>query len=121
MLSEKTKKPEIVKNFQTAALITRFIVINIVPLAELFCNCPLFVGLVWLTSGHMFGSGNFWDKSPSWILNVLKMSSFYTGNFKFFKNALGQFIPNRPPKHMITSTNHEIDCSWYCTVNGIIL
>ena len=26
-------------------------------------------------------------------------------NFKTFKNALGQLIPNRPPKPVITSTN----------------
>ena len=29
----------------------------------------------------------------------------YSGNFKIFKNALGQFIPNHPPEHVITSTN----------------
>ena len=27
------------------------------------------------------------------------------GCFKMFKNALGQFGPNRTPKHVITSTN----------------
>ena len=27
------------------------------------------------------------------------------GNFKIFKNVIGQFNPLRPPKHMITSTN----------------
>ena len=32
------------------------------------------------------------------------MPSFYSGNFKVFKSALGQYIPNRPPKHLITST-----------------
>ena len=40
----------------------------------------------------MFGSGDFWDKSPWCFL-------------KIFKNAVGQFIPNCPPKHVITSTN----------------
>ena len=39
------------------------------------------VGLVWLTSNRMFGSG------------------------RIFKNTLGQFIPNRSRKHVITSTN----------------
>ena len=34
----------------------------------------------------MFGLAGFWNKSPS-------------------PNALGQFIPNRLPKHVITSTN----------------
>ena len=49
----------------------------------------------------------FWDKSPSWFLNNLKLPSFYSGNFKIFKNVLGQFIPNRPPKHVITTTNQN--------------
>ena len=43
------------------------------------CVC---VGLVWLTSNHMFGLGDFGDKSP-----------------------LVQFIPNCPLKNVITSTN----------------
>ena len=30
------------------------------------------------------------------------------GNFKVFKNTLGQFIPNHPPKYLITSTNSII-------------
>ena len=41
----------------------------------------VFVGLMRLTSDHMFGLGNFWDQS------------------------LEQFIPNRPSKHVINSTN----------------
>ena len=31
-------------------------------------------------------------------------ASFYSENFKFFKNALGQFIPKCSSKHVITST-----------------
>ena len=58
----------------------------------------LFVGLVRLISNHMFGSGNFWDKSPSWFLKTLKSSLFYSDNFKIFKSALGNLsqiaIPN---------------------------
>ena len=65
----------------------------------------MFVGFVWLTSNHMFGSGDFWDKSLSWFLNILKLPSFYSGNFKIFKNTLGQFIPNCQSKHVITSTS----------------
>ena len=42
----------------------------------------------------MFGSG---DLGNVWFL-------FHSGNFKFFKNALGKFIPNCPPKHMIAVT-----------------
>ena len=58
----------------------------------------MFDSLVWLTSNHMFGSDNFWDKSPL-------SPSFYSGNSKFLKNALGQFIKNHPSKHVMTSTN----------------
>ena len=49
----------------------------------------------------MFGSRYFWDKSPSWFLKILKLLSFYSGNFKIFKNTL---VPNYPLKHVITST-----------------
>ena len=65
---------------------------------------------MWLTSNHMFGSGDFGDKLPSWFLKILILPSFYSGNFKIFKNVLEQFIPNRPPKHVITSINHTINC-----------
>ena len=37
-----------------------------------------------LTSDYMLSSGDFWDKSLSQFLKI---------------------IPNRPPKHVITSTN----------------
>ena len=30
---------------------------------------------------------------------------FYSGDIKVFKNSLGQFSLNRPPKHVITSTS----------------
>ena len=43
----------------------------------------------------MFGSGNFWDKSPLWF-------------FQIFKDALGQFISNRPPKHVITKQKKQL-------------
>ena len=56
----------------------------------------MYLGLVWLTSSHMFGSGDFWDESPLWFLKTFKLPSFYLGNFKIFKKALGQYIPNRP-------------------------
>ena len=56
----------------------------------------------------MFGSGDFGDKSPSWFLEILKLPLFFSSNLKIFKNALGQFILNCPPKHVITSTNHRI-------------
>ena len=53
----------------------------------------------------MLGLGDIRDHLPSWLLKILKLSSFYSGNFKNLKKALGQFIPNRSPKNMITSTN----------------
>ena len=56
----------------------------------------------------MFGLGDSWDKSPSCFLAILKLPSFYSSIFKIFKNTLGQFIPNRLPKHVITSTNYFI-------------
>ena len=58
----------------------------------------LLITLITLTSNHIFGSGDFWDKSPSWFLKILKLAWFYSGNFKIFKNTVGQFITNRPPK-----------------------
>ena len=42
---------------------------------------------------------------PRDFWKFLKFPLFYSGNFKIFKNALGQFVPNSPPKHVITSTN----------------
>ena len=36
---------------------------------------------------------------------MLKLCSFYPGNFKVLKNALEQFIPNCPPQHAIIITN----------------
>ena len=56
----------------------------------------VFVSLVWLANNHMFGSGDFGDKTPSWFLKSLKLPSFYSGCFNIFENAVGQFISNRP-------------------------
>ena len=42
----------------------------------------MFTGLVWLTSNHMFGSGDFWDKSLSGFLKILKISKFQKGTRK---------------------------------------
>ena len=33
------------------------------------------------------------------------ITTFYSGSFKILKNALGQFIPDRPIRHVITSTS----------------
>ena len=43
---------------------------------------------MWLTSNHMFGLVNFWDKSPSWVLKILKLPSFYSEISKFSKMHL---------------------------------
>ena len=93
----------------------------------------MFVGLVWLTSNHIFGSGNFWDKSPTWFLKILKVSRFAWTILKFFKNLPGQFISNRPPKHVINSTVYNIisfttsltvrrtSCAWMLHFNAIFI
>ena len=65
----------------------------------------MFLGLVLLISNHMFSSDDFADKSPLSFLKILKLPSLYLGNFKVFKNVLGQFILNGPPKNVITSTD----------------
>ena len=88
--------------FLIISIITRMFAINIARLTELLSNFPLsdlqlpavkkykfqykgFVGLMWLTSYHMLGSGDSCDKSPSWFLKILKLPKFYSGNFKIFK------------------------------------
>ena len=53
----------------------------------------------------MFSSDDFADKSPLSFLKILKLPSLYLGNFKVFKNVLGQFVLNGPPKNVITSTD----------------
>ena len=58
-----------------------------------------------INSNHMIGSGDFWDKSLSQFLKILKLLSVYSRNFKIFKNALGQSVPNHSSKHVITRTN----------------
>ena len=66
----------------------------------------------------MFVSGDFGDKSPSWFLKILTLPSFYSRNFKIFKNSLGQFIPNRPLKHVITNSNFPSSFLQLSTVEG---
>ena len=115
-------KRKILDRFLT--VVTRLIVIDIAPLTALFCNCPFsdlqlpaVKRLVSIPSVCWFSVINQWlnvwfvrllCKSPSWFLKSLKLFSFYLGNFKILKNALGQFIPNHPPKHVITSTNVQL-------------
>ena len=47
----------------------------------------------------------FTSSSPKIIPVSTSNDMFERGNFKIFKNALGQLIPSRPLKHVITSTN----------------
>ena len=56
---------------------------------------------MWLTSKHMLGSGNFGDKSRSWVFKILKLPEQNSGNLKIFKNAHEQFILNRSPTNVI--------------------
>ena len=102
-------------------MFTPLIAINIAPLTVLFCNWVMFYNCLLLkgisfntkfllvscekTRNHMLGSDDIRDHLPSWFLKILKLSSFYSGIFKIFKKAVGQFLPNRSPKNMITSTN----------------
>ena len=82
------KVKQCVRKYYITWLITQFVAIDIAPLRVLFCNHP------------------FWDKSPLWFLKILNLPLFSLGNFRIFKNPLGQYIPNHPPKHVITSTNY---------------
>ena len=70
-------------------VVTRSLICNCLLLKDISFYAKCFVGL---TSSRIFGSGNFEDKSPLWFLK----------NLKFFKNALGQFLPNCPVKDVIT-------------------
>ena len=61
---------------------------SILCILSILCFNTLFVGLVWLISNHMFGSGQFWDKSPSkmfwncfrFIRAFSKFSKMHSGN-----------------------------------------
>ena len=119
-------------SFQFHSIIARLIiVIDIAPLMMLFCNCLLFCNCPLVDCNCLLlkyisfntkcfyrwflCSANFWDKSPLQYLEILKLPLFYSGNFKIFKNALGQFIQNCPPKHMITSRNYCPHISMFCS------
>ena len=56
--------------------------------------------------------------SPLWFLKILTLPSFYSRNFKTFKNSLRQFIPNRPLKHVITNSNFPSSFLQLSTVEG---
>lgn len=56
----------------------------------------------------MFILGNFLDKTHSRFLKILKLPLLHLGNFEIFKSVLRQFILDRPPKHVITSTNRDV-------------
>ena len=50
----------------------------------------------------------FRAKLPRSIFEILKSPSFTREILKFQKSELGKFIPNFPPKNVITSTNKEL-------------
>ena len=54
-------------------LISHLLICNWPLLKDISFQSKVFVGLVWLTSNHMFGSRNFWDKSHAWFLKILKL------------------------------------------------
>ena len=56
----------------------------------------------------MFGSGNFGINHFHDFGKNLELLPFYSGSFKIFENALWQFIPNFPPKHVISKTNFHV-------------
>ena len=62
-------------------------------------------------------------------MKILKLPSFYSGNFKIFKNALGQLIPknalgqlipNRPLKRTVTSTNGTMKTLLHVTIGQTV-
>ena len=59
------------------------------------------------SEAHTWHDNNM--QSPSWFSKIWKLPLFYSGSFKIFENALGEFILNRPPEHVITSTN-QVHC-----------
>ena len=58
----------------------------------------VFIGLLWLTSNHMFGSTIFAINHPRdfWKFEISEFS----------KMPFKQFFPNGPLKHAITSANY---------------
>ena len=60
----------------------------------------------------MFGSGNFWNKSPSLFLKILKLPLFYSVNFEIFKNALDNLsqitLPNVPNIWLLVLINYKV-------------
>ena len=80
---------------------------------------------MWSPIIHMFDSRNFCDKSPSWFLEILKLSLLPWCDFQIFRNTLQQFIPNCPTKYVITSTNTSFNVilsrtdslNWYISFN----
>ena len=52
----------------------------------------------------MFGLSDFWDKSLV-IFENFEIALSLLGQFQNFQKSTREFIPDRPPKHVITSTN----------------
>ena len=88
-------------------LIVFFVILTLV--------CSLRASRIWLTRNHMI-IREIWGKFISFIFWNFEISLA-----KFQKSELGKFIPNFPLKHVITSTNHTIDCNRHYTVNRVTL
>ena len=54
----------------------------------------------------MFGSSDLGINHCSFF-EYIEIVLVLLGQFQIFKNALEQFITNRPPKHVITITTHQ--------------
>ena len=64
-------------------------------------HCKGFI--VSLTSWHIFSSGDFWYKSPSWFLKILK--------FQNFQKCTRVIYPKLPSQTCVTITNTSIHSS----------
>ena len=52
----------------------------------------MFVGLVWLTSNHMFG----WDKSPSLFFKIFEIALVLLRQFQNFQKRTRAIYPKSP-------------------------
>ena len=96
--------------------------LNLLILIDCFlCNsypCVLFESLSHVINqeSHVYS----WNLGKIYLVYFLKfwnLPRLTREISKFKKSEVGKFIPNFPLKHVITSTNHTIDCNWHCTVN----
>ena len=77
----------------------------------------MFVDFVWLTSNHMRSSGDFWDKSLSWFLKILKFWFWKFWNLEFAKMHSDNFsqiaLPNMWLVHIVSYEKIYIKSACY--------